>query len=120
MHVCDSAFLSATGSLNIIGIFEGIFTPGLPAIHPKMTVVANVEGQVGQHDFEILMKDPSSVKLISIKGKFNLNSLKRRFGIISDFNNINLTSQGKYRIELLVDSKLLGEVNFDVKVGTVR
>ena len=117
IHICDTAFLSITGSLNIIGIFEGITAFKLPAIHPKMTVVANLEGTTGRHIFEVILEDPDSKKMASIKGTFALTSPNKKFGIISNINNIKLQSKGIYQIKISVDNTLLGQTSFEVKEG---
>ncbi|MBU0999194.1 hypothetical protein KKG24_02705 [Patescibacteria group bacterium] len=120
IHVCDTAFLSQDNKLNIIGIFEAILTPSLPAVHSRLTIVANIEGSLGMHDFDIAILDPADKKIGVLSGKFNLDAVRKKFGIINTINNLQLTSEGVYSVILSVDSRKLGETNFEIrKIGAI-
>lgn len=120
IHVCDTAFLSQDNKLNIIGIFETILTPSFPAKHSRLTIVANTEGSLGMHDFDISIMDPTGKKVGFLSGKFNLDAVRKKFGVINTINNFQLTSEGVYSIVLSVDSQELGETNFEArKIGVI-
>lgn len=120
IHVCETAFISQSGNLNIIEIFEGIFASKFPAIHPKLTVVASVEGVKGRHEFEIKILGSAANKIASVRGGFVLNDTKSKFGIITAFNGIKFEKEDIYKVQIFVDSKNLGETPFEVKqIGNV-
>ncbi len=116
IHVCDTAFLSTSGNLNIIGIFESIFAPNLPVIHPRITIVANIEGEIGPHDFGVKIIDKQGKVINELRGNFVLDRLNRKFGIISAINSIRFEKEGVYSIELIIDSAKIGETEFEVRL----
>ena len=56
---CDYASLSMDGKLNLVGIFERMFTKDVPAIHPQMYVVSKMLIPQGKHSitFTLMQQD---------------------------------------------------------------
>ena len=55
-HLCDMAFLSQEGKVNIIGIFKTIFSQNFPAIHPKFSIAVSFlinDEAKGSHNVKI-------------------------------------------------------------------
>lgn len=113
--VCETAFASQEGNLNIIGIFENIFTPDFPINYPKMTVVFNVSGSVGDYNFTLSIKDPNKQVIVPpIKGGFNITGTNVKFGFIGNLVNLKFEKEGFYAVSLEVNGRLLGETSFRV------
>ena len=119
IHVCDSAFISQQGNLNIIGIFENILVAKFPAIHPRITIVFNVAGNNGTHEFLLQIKDEKNHGIgPEIKGNFQLDGNKQTFGFIGTIGNIKFEHEGIYYVDITVDGKDLGGTGFKVsKLG---
>ena len=110
VHLCDNAFLSAEGKLNLIGIFKNISVVKFPASHPTMTVVVNITV-----DKEIALK----IRLQKKKAKEPISTIETKLtppekdnieiGFIANFNNIKFEESGEYEVEILIDNKPLEE-----------
>lgn len=116
--VCDTAFTAAeTGALNIIGIFDGINAPQFPAIHSRLTVVANIGGDPGKYDAKILIREnktgfaiaelPSNKK-IEIKDGNKAQFIAGFFGLI-------FKEPGEYLVEFYVEGNKISTTMFFVK-----
>lgn len=104
--VCDTAFLTqGSSALNLIGIFRGINAPKFPALHNRLTVVANVSGDSGEYDAKIIIKEKSSEILLaelSSNEKLKiLNSKNAQY--IATFFGLIFNNPGEYAAELYID-----------------
>ncbi len=50
VHFCEHASMSTDGKLNLIGIFESIFSTECPTVHPQMYILAKIEFSKGLHN----------------------------------------------------------------------
>ena len=113
--VCETAFPSQEGNLNIIGIFENVFAPNFPAIHPKMTIVFNVSGNIGEYAFDLSIKGPDKKEIIpSVRGGFNIAGQNTKFGFIGNLVNLKFTTEGTYSVDLSINDRLIGRTQFRV------
>ncbi|MEK7154252.1 MAG: hypothetical protein AAB792_01715 [Patescibacteria group bacterium] len=117
--ICDNAFADQAGKLNIIGIFDEIYAPLIPATHPKMTLVFVVKGTPKKqlnHGFDI--EDPSGKKIIDSAQNPNIKpAIAGESGVVNIIHNIvnlKLESYGKYRVNLYAEG-LKESLSFDVK-----
>ncbi len=116
VHICDTAFLSQSNNLNIIGIFENITATKLPAIHPRLTVVMNIGGSAGFHEFEIRIVNNRDKSIVSpFKGSFDLPSRKSKFGFIWTVGRIRFEEKGIYKVKIFGDGEKIGETKFVVE-----
>jgi len=116
LHICDTAFLSNNGNLNIIGIFEKILAAKLPATHPRLTIVANIGGLAGEHNFEIKIVSPKGKEIVKINGGFTLPKTGDNFGLINSVGNLKIEEKGVYRVEVSADKKSMGYTTFNVEI----
>lgn len=47
-HLCDHAFLDQHGKPNLIGLFDRILTPRLPALHRQAALAFRIAGRPGE------------------------------------------------------------------------
>ncbi len=109
-HLCDMAFLSKDGKLNIIGIFENITVSRFPARHPRMTLVMNLFLTKGAHPFKVRMvKDNDNSTVTQVEGNIEFNGDKGNAGLINEFVDITFHEAGKYSLEIWVDNEPIGD-----------
>ncbi len=109
-HLCDTAFLSKDGKLNIIGIFENIMVAQLPARHPRMTLVMNLHLTKGSHPFKVRMvKDDGNKTVTQVEGNIEYKSEEGNAGLINEFVDVTIDAAGKYSLEIWVDNEPVGE-----------
>lgn len=57
----DAANLSQEGKLNILGVFDAVHVQGVPAVHPRATIVVRLkghQGDAGVHTLELRWQNP--------------------------------------------------------------
>jgi hypothetical protein len=83
MHIAfalfaDAANLSQEGKLNILGVFDALHVPTLPAVHPRATLVLRLKGRrddVGTHALRLEWCNPVGEELWSSVGELNVTTL---------------------------------------------
>lgn len=109
-HLCDMAFLSKDGKLNIIGIFENITVSRLPTRHPRMTLVMNLFLTKGIHPFRVrLVKASDNSTITQVEGNIEFKGEQGNAGLINEFVDITFKETGKYSLEIWVDDEPVGE-----------
>jgi hypothetical protein len=99
--LCDLAFYSKEGKLNLIGIFENILVPQIPYSHSKICIVGFVSGSPDtKAQIFLSVSDPagkSVVPLQSINVTFGTYGLTNfRFELI----NFPIQAEGSYKISI--------------------
>ncbi len=61
VHFCDHASMSTDGKLNLVGIFEGLFSQEMPTTHPQMFVLIRLNFPKGEHDVTVTLMQQDKV-----------------------------------------------------------
>lgn len=113
-HLCDTAFLSQQGKLNIIGIFEQVAVKKFPVRHPKITLALNLSLQEGIYPFKIrLIHVFSNTEVTKLEGELNCKKAGKT-GLINEFVDIRFQESGEYAFEIWIDNEPTGKVSFKV------
>ena len=119
--LCDAA-TDSQGKLNMLGVFDTIFSASLPAIHTQCAIAARIRfstNEGGEHPFRITLTDNLSNNLIPpFEGRIQVE-IKRpdqpsRINIIISLAGLKFESFGTYMIRLEVDGSLLASNSFIV------
>lgn len=111
LHVCENAFLTeGNKNLNLIGIFDTIFSKGFPTTHPRFSVVVNLSAETSSHKTILVIKK-SDQKLFELNTTFEGN----RHQIIQSFVNFPFPEEGVYLIEINLDGSFLGSTTVNLK-----
>ncbi len=73
--LADAATIDASGKLNILGIFDRLSAAAFPVRHPHMVMVLRFSAglnETGQHEVEIVLKDPEGHEVVRVDGELNL------------------------------------------------
>ncbi len=103
MLFCDYAFVDAGQKTCLIGIFDRIYAPQVPAVHPQLAIAAKVRGEKGEEGrmrLEIIR--PTLASLSVMEGEVKLgdsDSADIRLGILG----LNLPDYGDYTVKLYFD-----------------
>lgn len=104
------AFITAeSGNLNIIGIFENISAQKFPAIHPRFSIVAEVETDEGLHTISLSVKRGEKEM-----GRMEKTFPGKRHRWIHNFVGYSFEEEGEYKFEIYVDKSLLGSKTISV------
>jgi hypothetical protein len=116
--LADAANLSREGKLNILGVFDAIYAPKFPVVHPKLQVVlrlaAGVGETAGRKHLELHLIDADGRKLLQLGGELVLPELRAGEPFLASqiitLNNLRLERPGEYRFDIFADGRLLGEI----------
>lgn len=109
--ICDMAFITKeTDNLNLIGVFENIVASSFPAIHPRFSVVTNIEAEENtEHDILLVVKKGED-EIIRTSGSFI--GIKHRW--ICDFVNFRFPEAGEYIFEISLDGRPLDSTSINL------
>ena len=118
--LCDMAFFSEGGKLNIIGVFKNIFGHKLPIVHPQMYIVSSVsiKGDGNYEEVVKIIKLKDNVEIVSPL-KFNLavkGGQGAEFGIIGQLANIKFEEAGQYEIQIFINDEMIKKIPFSITI----
>lgn len=116
--LADAANLSREGKLNILGVFDAIYAPKFPVVHPQLQVVlrlaAGVDEAAGRKRLELQLIDADGHKLLQLGGELALPELRAGEPFLAcqiiTLNNLKLDRPGEYRFDVFSDGRLVGEI----------
>lgn len=117
--LCDSAFLSIDKKVNIIGVFESINAQKFPVTHPKFVIVGSIAPSKRKFKMKLNIAGEEAEKsIISDFQEREVNlpeeGKEQNFNFIVEVINANFGSSGKYKVEILIDNEVIGEIPFKV------
>ncbi len=129
MHVsfalfADAANLSQEGKLNILGVFDAVQVPSLPAVHPRATLVVRLKGtrsDVGSHAVSLHWVNPQGTELWSTVGQVDIASppasvTDMDFPLIAAVD-LPIDQAGGYVMRIALDNEERADVHLQVRVG---
>ncbi|MGE3278461.1 MAG: hypothetical protein AB7J40_01505 [Candidatus Altimarinota bacterium] len=121
-HLCEKAFLSQNGNLNLIGIFERVTSHQFPISFPQLSIVTSLEGETGQHQMVIKIVNATSGEELIKPITLNINIEAKQdaqqpagpqhLRIIGDINNLNIKELGKYEVQIFLNNEKAYSVPF--------
>lgn len=120
--VADCANISDNGKLNIMGIFQTIYAPGFPIMHPKLVLILKLVPEFDEYGVEHDVR----IELVDGDGKlvFRLD-FQVKFGVpvegkkpetiqILELNGIGFKHPGKFQIVLFIKSQQKARLGIEV------
>jgi hypothetical protein len=122
--LADFAADQGNGKLTVVGTFDNLYCPQLPATHPACAVALRIRianKEAGSHDFELKILNPDGKQFLStIKAKMdvkvNPNADYVTLNMVFNLNNVKLEKAGKYAFEFYFD----GEFRSGLKLNVVH
>lgn len=116
-HLCEMAFLSQNGNLNIIGIFENVNATQFPTVFPKLAIIVALSTNVGKHQTVIRFINSSTKQEVMnpITIGLDVKDTGNPIRLIGDINNLNIKEEGAHLIRVEFDGNPLVELPFTVK-----
>ena len=69
--LADYALIDQQGKLSVLGLFQHVWVPHFPALHPRAHLVLRVRGrrtEIGEHTIRIRFVDTQGTKLVEGEG----------------------------------------------------
>jgi hypothetical protein len=115
-HLCEYARAEASGTVSIIGIFDAIHVPAVPARFPLLHLITNLSGQNGE-DFQFSSRlagpDGKVIQLVQpVHIRFELDNA--RVSQINGYMGTVFPVYGEYTAEILIDGTVVHTIPFQV------
>lgn len=112
--LADCANISREGKLNIMGIFDRINAPSVPAAHPQMQLIMNLEADRSEadrdHKLEVELIDADGNKMFGIEGHIKFGppppGERVRANHIIQLNNLQFGRFGVYEFKILINNEV--------------
>jgi len=115
-HMCDHAFYDAQGKPCLIGIFVAIFTPRVPATHPRCAFAFRIEGSPGEKlkmKFVLVRPDAKDPLVESPEREIDLGPGGHHNAVV-ELAQLPLPDFGEYEFRIYIDGKAVHELPFQV------
>ncbi|MDP2690793.1 MAG: hypothetical protein Q8O95_00060 [bacterium] len=123
-HLCEKAFLSQNGNLNLIGIFESVATQQFPAVFQQLSIVTSLHGIIANHQIIIKIVKADKGEEMTKPIQLNLNvrpedqekaKIPQNIRLIGDINNLTIKEAGSYQVEIFLDTEKVYIIPFSVQ-----
>src|SRR5579863_5168844 len=120
--LCDAA-TDYNGKLNLLGTFDTIYTPQLPAQHPQCSIATRIafdRMEEGQHKLVVSFVDEDGQPImqsmdVSVDATFPPDATFISRNFIVNIQQLNLEKTGLYSIDLSIDGRALASIPLAVK-----
>lgn len=110
--VADYALVDQAGKMSVLGIFQHIWVPQFPAMHPRLHLVLRLKGkrtEIGEHRVQIRLLDDADAELLG--GSGTVNFAEPPAGVVEIeaaavlVFDVPFPRAGVYRFEIMVDGE---------------
>ena len=115
--LADYAIIDRLGKLSVMGIFQHVWVPNFPSIHPKTHLVVRLKGSrddVGEHKIDIEFTDVTGKTLIKGSGRVTfaeppplVTEIDSAAVLVFD---VPLETEGRYEFVITVDDEVSARV----------
>lgn len=115
--LCDYALTGMDQRLSLIGIFNNINFPSLPAAYPQFFVVFVLNLERAQHEVHLGIVNPSGQQMLPDAEPVNVDVEVpgAETNLVIGFNNIQFDRQGIYQVQLFVNGRLVHSIPLNVQ-----
>lgn len=110
--VADYALVDQAGKMSVLGIFQHIWVPQFPVMHPRLHLVLRLKGrrtEVGEHQVRIRLLDEADTELLGGSGTVSfaeppagITEIEAAAVLVFD---VPFPRAGAYRFEITVDGE---------------
>jgi len=116
--LCDHALTGQDGKISAVGIFGQINVARLPAVHPRLFIVAILDAEPGSHDLTLQVVSPSGAALLQRQPQLHMEVPEgtATANIVADLNGLEVRELGRHEVELREGNRLLGSAPLTVNL----
>ena len=91
-----------TNNKTLVGIFNRIQTPQLPALHFRMFIMASLTNGIGNWPITFRISDPSGKEILKLTGEGNFADPLAVLDIVVEVRGMQITKEGVHFVDLCV------------------
>jgi hypothetical protein len=119
MLVCDHIITEGnSGKNSLIGVFETINVPLLPAVHPVLYVYVSLTEALGKYDFRLELINPEDKQVMLEDAAIHGVEIKNEsgsFSLVFAFKMLTFDRDGKYEFRLFANEELCEKIAINLK-----
>lgn len=109
--ICDDVRQEVGGKLSLMGLFENIYAPKFPAVHPRLAVITEWSDAKGEFEVVMRLLSPDRTQTLrETRTKMTLGGVNFRHRDVSVHLNVEFKSPGSYWIENYLDGELINSI----------
>jgi hypothetical protein len=122
--LCDAATAEPSGKLNILGTFDTIWFPSMPAVYPQCTIALRIRFEAierGEHRIAVNFVNSDGQHLVPpTNGVINItfsNEEQRSAAanLVLNIQGLKLDGYGEYSIDLAIDGRAMANLPLFIK-----
>lgn len=115
--LCDYALTGMDQRLSLIGIFNNINFPGLPAAYPQFFVVFVLNLDRGEHQVHLGIVNPTGQQMLPDAEPVDVEVEVpgAETNLVIGFNNIQFDRPGIYQVQLFIAGRLVHSIPLNVQ-----
>lgn len=105
-----------SGNKTLVGLFNGIMTPQLPATHPRMFLMASLTSGTGEWPFTFTITSPGGREIFRMRDVARFTDPLVGHDLVVELRNLPLEEEGVYFVDLRLDGGPIANRRFTVQV----
>lgn len=116
--ICDDVLEDRrTGNKSLIGLFNNIATVNLPAVHPRMFLVASLTSGRGAWPFSFRVAAPSGREILRMQDTVEFTNPLAVHDLVVEVRSLPIEEEGVYFVDLLVGETPMANRRFTVQIA---
>jgi hypothetical protein len=116
--ICDDVIEDRrTGNKSLIGLFNNISTVNLPAVHPRMFLVASLTSGRGAWPFSFRVAAPSGREILRMQDTVEFTNPLAVHDLVVEVRSLPIEEEGVYFVDLLVGETPTANRRFTVQIA---
>lgn len=100
LYICENVVIAFNGQLSLINLTSEINSTAFPAVHPKLTILVSISGEIGEYDEKIEIVSLFDNKTIAtVTGNAKIQA-EGGNNFIANFINTIFPQAGKYWVRV--------------------
>jgi hypothetical protein len=105
-----------SGNKTLVGLFNNIMTPQLPATHPRMFLFASLTSGTGAWTFSFRITAPSGKEVLRMQDSARFDDPLVGHDLVVELRNLPVEEAGVYFVDLFLNEMPIANRRFTVTV----
>ena len=106
-----------TGNKTLVSLFNGILTPALPCIHPRLCLMASLTSGTGAWQWAFRVMSPSGREIMKMEDTAAFADPLAVHDVVVEVRNLPLDEEGTYFVDFLIAGEQAVSRRFTVQIA---